>query len=175
MEGFVVVGPREDVIKFTGVILSNLKFKILILFFIYTFGAQQIVILYAAENSYAEIQVEELKITNLPRTILDQPITYPQSEELILKTVLITIPANKSTSIHLHRGPLIAYITAGILQIDYGSKGIKQFSKGDSYIEALDWCHQGSVIGDEPVQIYAIYLGSSHQDLITPENCSDFE
>lgn len=105
-----------------------------------------------------------------PKTILGQDFRYPSGTPLI-KVFDILIPAGSQTSLHSHAIPLYAYIVSGELEVDYGSKGKRIFKPGSSYIEAIDWCHFGKSLNNQPVRILGIYLGQENPDQIAAVEC----
>ena len=104
------------------------------------------------------------------KTVLGQDFSFPSGTPLI-EAFKITIDPGMKTALHKHAIPLLAYIISGELEIDYGSRGKRSFSPGQAYIEAIDWCHVGYGIGDEPVEILGIYLGQQDPNQIKPEPC----
>jgi len=44
--------------------------------------------------------------------------------------------------------------------VDYGDKGTKVYKAGVSFMEAMDWPHNGVNKASEPVRIMAVYMGS---------------
>ena len=75
------------------------------------------------------------------------------------------------TGPHKHAIPLLAYVIAGTLGVDYGSRGKRSFSPGEAYVEAIDWCHVGYAVGNEEVEIIGIYLGQQDPNQIKPLPC----
>ena len=108
------------------------------------------------------------------QTVLGQTYTFPAGVPLI-KVFNITIEPGMKTAPHKHEVPLLAYILSGELGVDYGSRGEKSFSPGQSYVEALDWCHVGYAVGDEAVELLGIYLGQQDPDQIKPEPCASLD
>lgn len=107
---------------------------------------------------YGEIKAEELKMTGPSADILDRPLAYPDGKPMV-RAYRITVPPGKATTLHRHPVPLYAVILSGTLRVDYGTKGKRTFKPGDSFLEAVDWCHAGSAVGDEPVVLVSIHMG----------------
>ncbi|SIT71350.1 hypothetical protein SAMN05216526_1537 [Ectothiorhodosinus mongolicus] len=112
-----------------------------------------------AAQAYEQILATPLDIQMPNRTVLGQEYRFPTGEPDI-RGFLIEIPVGKETSLHTHAIPLLAYVVSGTLEVDYGSKGKRTFGPGSTYIEAIDWCHVGRALGDEPAIILGFYLGS---------------
>jgi len=93
---------------------------------------------------------------------LDQPVVYPPGTPDITAAI-VTIPSGGKTGWHSHEVPLFVYILDGEVTIDYGDKGTKVYKKGDSFMEAMNWPHNGVNAGSEPVRIMAVYIGSDEK------------
>jgi quercetin dioxygenase-like cupin family protein len=119
---------------------------------------------------------EDLSATRLTvefpsKTILGQDYTYPGGVPLV-ESFIFEIPVGKQTSLHKHAVPMYAYLLDGELEVDYGSRGKRTFKAGSAYVEAIDWCHFGRTVGNQPVKILGVYLGQKNPNQITPEVCA---
>lgn len=97
------------------------------------------------------------------RTVLDQAITYPDSGSAEITTAIIEIPPGAETGWHLHEVPLVAYIVSGELTVTYDTDSgnvTKSYQAGESVLEAIGTRHNGRNDGDEPVRLFAVYLGA---------------
>ena len=124
----------------------------------------------AGPDPYQEIRALPIPIEFPSKTVLGQDFAFPSGTPRI-EVFKITIDPGMRTALHKHAIPLLAYVLSGELGIDYGSRGKRSFSPGEAYIEAIDWCHVGYGIGDEPVEILGVYLGQQEPDQIKPEPC----
>lgn len=104
------------------------------------------------------ITVEELTMTGPSADILGRPLVYPEGKPSV-RAYRITVPPGKATVLHRHPVPLYAVILSGTLQVDYGTRGKRTFKPGDGFLEAVDWCHAGSAVGEAPVVLISIYMG----------------
>jgi quercetin dioxygenase-like cupin family protein len=120
--------------------------------------------------AYEQITAKPIVLEGGPKTILGQDFKYPTGVPLI-KAFDIFIPAGKQTSLHSHAVPLYAYVVSGELEIDYGSKGKRAFKSGTSFIEAMDWCHIGKSLNNQPVRLIGVYLGQENPNQIAPTDC----
>lgn len=120
---------------------------------------------------YEDITAVEIPNITPSKTILGQDFKYPAGVPLI-KAYNIEIPPGKQTTLHKHAVPLYAYIVSGDLEVDYGSKGKRVFKAGTSYVEAINWCHLGKTIGNQPVKVIGIYLAQVNPDQVKPETCA---
>ncbi|MEE3329797.1 MAG: cupin domain-containing protein [Myxococcota bacterium] len=119
---------------------------------------------------YQAISAVAIPIEEASKTVLGQTYAFPAGTPLI-KIFKITIEPGMKTGPHKHEIPLLAYVLSGELGVDYGSRGKRSFAAGQSYIEAIDWCHVGYAAGDEAVEILGVYLGQQEPDQIKPERC----
>jgi quercetin dioxygenase-like cupin family protein len=92
-------------------------------------------------------------------TIIGQPIAYPTGTPKITAAVVFLAPG-KETGWHTHAVPLFAYVLQGELSVDYGDKGVKVYKAGESYLEAMNWPHNGINKGTAPTLILAVYMGA---------------
>ena len=100
-------------------------------------------------------------------TIIGQPFAYPAGKAKVTAAI-VTIPPGGETGWHEHAVPLFAYMLAGALTVDYGDKGTRTYKAGDSLMEAMNWPHNGTNKGDEPVRILAVYMGAEGMPNATP-------
>ena len=91
-------------------------------------------------------------------TTIGQPIVYPTGAAKITGAI-VTLPPGGETGWHTHEVPLFGYVLEGTLTVDYGSKGTKDYKAGDSWLEAMNWPHNGLNKGTVPVRLIAVYMG----------------
>ena len=91
-------------------------------------------------------------------TIIGQPFAYPDGTPNVTAAI-VTIPPGNETGWHTHHVPLFVYILEGEVSVDYGSKGVKVYHAGDSFMEAMDWQHNATNKTDTPMKILAVYMG----------------
>ena len=90
--------------------------------------------------------------------IVGQPLAYPSGKPKVTAAI-VTIPPGGETGWHLHRVPLFVYVMEGEVTVDYGSKGTKVYTSGQSLMEAMNWAHNGMNKSAAPVKILAVYMG----------------
>lgn len=112
-----------------------------------------------AHNYEGGITASPIKIENKSATILDQQYNYPKGTPAI-NPLEVTLGPNESTDWHQHSIPMWAYVTKGSFTVDYGSKGKRVVKAGDSFIEAINWCHKG-VNGIKESKVIVVYLGET--------------
>jgi quercetin dioxygenase-like cupin family protein len=90
--------------------------------------------------------------------ILGTPVEYPDGPANVTAAE-VTIPPGGETGWHEHEVPLFGHILEGELTVDYGTKGKKTYRAGDSFLEAVDWPHNGTNTGTVPMRLIAVYMG----------------
>jgi quercetin dioxygenase-like cupin family protein len=54
---------------------------------------------------------------------------------------------------------MFAYVLEGEITIDYGDHVTKTFVKGDSFVEAINYTHNGKNTGSESTKILTVLRG----------------
>jgi len=111
-----------------------------------------------AQTAPAAAQVELLLKTGT--TILDEPVVYPQETPAQVTAAIVTLPPGASTGWHTHGVPLMGYMIAGELTVEYRGHGKRVYRPGDTFMEAIAIPHDGHNYGDVPVRILAAYMGA---------------
>lgn len=91
--------------------------------------------------------------------IVGQPIAYPPGTPVVTAAI-VTIPPGGETGWHAHEVPLFVHVLGGTVTVDYASKGTREYGAGDTFMEAMNWPHNGMNKGTEPARIMAVYIGS---------------
>lgn len=104
-----------------------------------------------------------------PTSVVGETILYPGGTPAEINAVIITIPAGAKTSWHKHGVPLFVYMLSGSLDVDYGDQGIRTFTAGMAFMEAMNHLHRGMNNSDEPVEILAVYMGAADAENVIPE------
>jgi quercetin dioxygenase-like cupin family protein len=99
--------------------------------------------------------------------IVGQPLAYPSGKPKVTAAI-VTIPPGGETGWHLHRVPLFVYVMEGEVTVDYGSKGTKVYTSGQSLMEAMNWAHNGMNKSAAPVKILAVYMGGDDKTNVEP-------
>ena len=109
-----------------------------------------------------DISFETILETNT--TVMGQEIIYP-SDFAKITSKIITIPVGGETGYHTNEYPLFAYIMEGKVSVEhyvmsYDPHTItKEFHKGDSFVEAINYYHNGKNIGDTPAKVLVVIMG----------------
>jgi quercetin dioxygenase-like cupin family protein len=115
----------------------------------------------AAEES-AQYQNLLTPLLEAETDILDQPIVYPSGTPKVTAAIVV-IPPGKDTGWHTHEVPLFVHVLDGTVTVDYGDKGTKVYKAGETFMEAMNWPHNGINQGDVPARILAVYMGSEEK------------
>ncbi len=94
------------------------------------------------------------------KTVLGQPLRYPDGAPARIVAKMVTIPAGAETGWHEHETLMIGYVLSGRITVEYRDEKAHVYEAGQVLVEALDWSHNGRNEGTEPVRILAISLGS---------------
>jgi quercetin dioxygenase-like cupin family protein len=108
----------------------------------------------------ASADVSSQTILDTDKTVIGQDISYPSGSPQITSKI-VTIPVGAETGPHLHEYPLFVYVMGGEITVDYGDHGIKTFVKGDSFLEAINYTHNGKNNGDKPTEILVVLVGEN--------------
>ena len=119
---------------------------------------------------YEHISAIPLRIQQRSRTVLGQRYQYPKGTPA-LQAYRITIEPGQKTAWHRHSVPLFLNIISGSITVDYGTKGKRIFKKGMSYVEAINWCHQGYANGSQKAIILGLYISDLETDQSKPIDC----
>ena len=92
-------------------------------------------------------------------TIIGQKIAYPSGDPNITAAIVVIAPG-KDTGWHSHEVPLFVTVLEGDISVDYGSKGVKVYKIGDTFLEAEEWPHNATNKTDKIVRLLAVYLGA---------------
>lgn len=122
-------------------------------------------------QAYEQLTATPIPMPSETKTIIGQDFKFPSGSPLV-KAYMIELPVGKATSLHSHDVPLIGYVVSGTLEVDYGSKGKKTLTAGNGFIEAMNWCHLGRAVGDQPVKMIGIYLAQTTPDRSAPVTCA---
>jgi quercetin dioxygenase-like cupin family protein len=93
------------------------------------------------------------------QTILGEAFAYPAGRAQITSARL-TVPPGATVPLHLHPVPLFVYILQGEIVVDYGSKGVRNYRKGDAFVEAFEWPHHARNGGKGNVELLTVYAGA---------------
>ncbi len=120
--------------------------------------------------NYEHITATPIEIEQRSKTVLGQSYHFPKGVPA-LYAWRITIKPGQKSDWHKHAVPLFLKVNSGSLTVDYGSKGKRTFSKGMSYVEALDWCHQGYSTGNQETVVFGLYLAQESPNHVKPIPC----
>ena len=87
------------------------------------------------------------------------PLRYPVGVARVSSFVLTMVPG-QVTGWHRHDVPLYARVLSGTITVDYGERGKKTYSAGDTFMEAMDRWHNGHVVGDAAAKLLIVFMGA---------------
>ena len=115
-------------------------------------------------NAFADDYPHMQILLETEQTIAGEPLTYPQSGQAKVTSAIITIPAGQSTGWHKHKVPLVAYLLAGELEMEYANGKRVQFKTGEALMEAIAMPHIGANLEATPARIFVAFLGTDKTD-----------
>jgi quercetin dioxygenase-like cupin family protein len=101
-----------------------------------------------------------MPLLSTSKTVMDEPIVYPQGALAKLTTGIVTMPPGAETGWHTHGVPLTGLILEGELTVDYGDKGKRTYKEGQSLAEAINIPHNGKNTGIGPMRLFVVYIGA---------------
>ena len=101
------------------------------------------------------------------KTVMDEPIVYPSGTPKIT-TAIINMAPGTETGWHTHGVPLTGLVLEGALTVDYGDKGTKTYTAGQSIAEAINIPHNGRNAGEGPMKLFVVYIGAEGIPNSTP-------
>lgn len=122
---------------------------------------------------YANGQAREPLVTFTPllstsKTVMDEPIAYPTAGPAKLMTGIVAMAPGQETGWHIHGVPLTGIILEGELTVDYGDKGKRTYSQGQSLAEAIAIPHNGRNTGSGVMKLFVVYMGAEGVANSTP-------
>ncbi len=110
-----------------------------------------------AEGYKSEIQVMPLLRTMT--TVAGQPIVYPTTDAAEVTAVQVEIPPGAETGWHKHPFPCFAYLLSGALDVEMEGGKIVQIKAGQAMAESINFLHNGTNRGTEPVRLVMFVMG----------------
>jgi quercetin dioxygenase-like cupin family protein len=95
------------------------------------------------------------------QTILGQPLSYPDTGQAQVSSVILTLQPGEDTGWHHHDAPLYAHILDGAVTVDYGEDGERTYEAGQAFMEAVGTSHNGRTEGSDPVRILVVNIGAA--------------
>ena len=102
--------------------------------------------------------VTSIDLLSSSKTVLDQPLRYPDGAPASVDAKLVTISPGGETGWHEHRTMMIGYVLSGRVTVEYRERESHVYEAGQVLLEALDWSHNGRNEGTEPVRILAFSM-----------------
>jgi quercetin dioxygenase-like cupin family protein len=118
---------------------------------------------------YDGLQQGPERLLETGQTVIGQPLKYPGDGSAKITAVIVTLAPGEQTKVHKHPVPLFGYVISGELEVQYQGMGTKRFAAGEGFMEAVEWWHKGKNIGDVPVRILAVYMGTEKLPNVIPK------
>jgi quercetin dioxygenase-like cupin family protein len=93
-------------------------------------------------------------------TVAGEQIVYPTGAPARVTAAVVVLAPGEETGWHTHNVPVVGYVLEGVLQVDYGEKGVRVYRAGDAMLEAMHIAHNGRNIGSGPMRILAVFVGA---------------
>jgi quercetin dioxygenase-like cupin family protein len=100
-------------------------------------------------------------------TVIGQKIAYPAGDPNVTAAIVVIAPG-KESGWHSHEVPLFVTVLEGDISVDYGSKGVKVYKPGDSFLEAEEWPHNATNKTEKIVRLLAVYMGTEGKANASP-------
>lgn len=94
------------------------------------------------------------------KTVMDEPIAYPTGAPAKVTTMIVEMEPGAETGWHTHGVPLTGLILDGELTVDYGARGKRTYSTGQSVMEAMHVPHNGRNTGNGVMRLFVVYMGA---------------
>ena len=101
-------------------------------------------------------------------SILGETIRYPNAGPAHVTAAIVTLAPGARTGMHKHGVPLFAYILDSELTVDYGKRGTRTYTQGQSFMEAMAVAHFGVNNSAQPVRLLAVYMGAKRAKDVIP-------
>ena len=126
----------------------------------YRIGIGATLFVFGAATALALAPPRFMPLLSTSKTVVDEPIVYPQGAPAKLATGIVTMPPGAETGWHTHGVPLTGLILEGELTVDYGDKGKRTYKEGQSLAEAINIPHNGKNTGSSPMRLFVVYIGA---------------
>ncbi len=93
------------------------------------------------------------------KTILNEPLAYPQDGTPQIQSVIVTMLPDEETGPHRHPYPTYGYMLEGELTVTYPGGVEKVYREGDAFMEAVNTVHNGRNSGAGPARVLVVFMG----------------
>ena len=106
------------------------------------------------------------KVFSGNKTAVGETIRYPEGDPVDIRSLIVTLMPGETTGWHKHGVPAFGYILSGQVTVDYGVKGKRTYKKGEGFVDAMNWWHNGINDGDGPVRILVVFMGAQGAEAV---------
>lgn len=89
-----------------------------------------------------------------------EKLRYPVTDKPEVTAVEIEIAPGGRTGFHSHPVPVLAWVAAGTLTVEYEGGLVRSFKAGDPLVETIGRRHEGRNLGTAPVRLLVFYVGA---------------
>ena len=86
-------------------------------------------------------------------------LRYPVTDKAEVSAVEIEIAPGGRTGLHSHPVPVLAWVVAGTLTVEYDEGMVRTFTAGDPLVETVARRHEARNLGTVPVRLLVFYVG----------------
>jgi quercetin dioxygenase-like cupin family protein len=96
----------------------------------------------------------------LSRTIVGEPLAYPNTPEPIVSSYVVTIPPGGVTEWMTHPVPAYLYVLEGTLTVELVDGTRHKFDAGQNILQCHTTWHRGRNEGTTPMRFLAVFIGA---------------
>ncbi len=104
------------------------------------------------------------------KTIIGQPIKYPDTDSPEITTVLVRIKPGGESGRHKHPTSPLIYVISGTVTIEFDDGKSQTIEAGNAFIEAVDTWHNAKNLGQRPVKMLVTFFGEKgKKNMLRPD------
>lgn len=100
-------------------------------------------------------------------TVAGETVDFPRERDAV-EAMVVTLAPGAATRWHRHGTPLFVYLMEGEVEVTYEAMGVRTYSAGDAFLEAMDEAHIARNRTEDPVRILAVYMAGDGNALAIP-------
>jgi quercetin dioxygenase-like cupin family protein len=104
--------------------------------------------------------VTQMDLPPLTRTIVGEPLAYPNTPDPVVSSAIEAIPPGGVTPWMTHPVPAYLYVLEGTLTVELVDGTRHQFEAGQSILQSRTTWHRGRNEGNMPMRFLAVFIGA---------------
>jgi quercetin dioxygenase-like cupin family protein len=121
----------------------------------------------AQDKSHEAVGSEAKVVLKTTTTMIDKPLTLPQTDKPEVTMMAVTMQPNGHTSLHKHPSPTMGYVMEGAVEVR--AEGVVTTAKmGDAFLEPIDSPMQIWNTGDVAAKLVIFVVGSAGIPVAVP-------